>query len=71
MLSEVALRQFAELYRKKFGSEITDEEITKVAAKLLAFFRLIYSPPEIYTMAQDEQTHLHEINTKTIRENKK
>ena len=43
-LSQTALTEFQELYRRKMKVEISDDEANDLGIKLLRFFQLIYRP---------------------------
>ncbi|MCM8787536.1 MAG: hypothetical protein NC935_05725 [Candidatus Omnitrophica bacterium] len=44
MLSEQAILEFQQLYKKKFGEEIVFNKAKEEAIKFLQFFKLIFKP---------------------------
>jgi len=42
--SKEAIREFKEIYKKKFGKEISDQEALEKATNLLTLFNAIYRP---------------------------
>jgi hypothetical protein len=42
MIPEEALKEFKELYRKRFQAELSDEETYRKASKILDLFETIY-----------------------------
>ena len=44
MLSKEALDEFKVIWRKEFGTEISDQEATDQAINLLTLFNAIYKP---------------------------
>jgi len=42
MIPKEALKEFKELYRKKFQAELSDEKTYRQASKLLNLYRVIY-----------------------------
>jgi len=44
MLPPEAIQEFKELYVKRFGEFLPDEEAERKAEKLLALFRAVYLP---------------------------
>ncbi len=45
LLSKQALKEFKDLYRKRFGEEINDKTAEKAARKLLLLFQIVYKNP--------------------------
>jgi len=45
MLSNDALTKFKELYKKEFKVDISEEEASKEASKLLGLFKEVYGDP--------------------------
>lgn len=43
-LSQKAIEEYKEAYKKAFGREITDQEAQEKTFELLSFFKLIYKP---------------------------
>ncbi len=44
MISDVALREFQEIWREEIGTEISDEKAMEEATQLLTLFDAIYRP---------------------------
>lgn len=44
MLSQQAISEYMEIYKKSFGEEISTDEATNQGEKLLRLFKLIYRP---------------------------
>ena len=44
MVSEKALREFKNIYRKEYGEDISDEEALGLAVNFLTFMNSIYRP---------------------------
>jgi hypothetical protein len=44
MLSDKQVEEFRELYKKRFGEEIDNEEARKLGTNLVTLLRLIYKP---------------------------
>ncbi len=45
MLPKQAIKEFNELYRKKFGIELNDAEANRKANKLINLYKAIYDKP--------------------------
>ena len=45
-MNKKAIKEFQEIYRKKFGEEIDDLKAREVARKLLNLFKVIYKPTQ-------------------------
>lgn len=43
-LSKKAIKEFKEIYFKKFNVKLTDEKANELGVELLEFFSLIYQP---------------------------
>jgi len=43
-LSKKAIDEYKEIYKRKFGEEITDQEAYEQASNLLRLFKVIYRP---------------------------
>ncbi len=44
MLSEKALKEFREIYRKKFGKELNEKDTLDKALRLLNLYKAVYGP---------------------------
>lgn len=44
MISEIATKEFKELYLAEFGEEISDEQAVELGTNLLTLFNKIYRP---------------------------
>ena len=44
MLSEIALQEFKEIWRKEFGTDIPDDVAVEEAINLLTMFDAVYRP---------------------------
>jgi hypothetical protein len=44
MISEKELKKFKEIYKNRFGKDISDQEALKSATNLLNLMKLIYKP---------------------------
>jgi hypothetical protein len=44
MLSETAIKEFMEIYKEKYGDELTFKEGKDQAMKLLQVFRVVFKP---------------------------
>jgi len=44
MLSDKALKEFKEIWRKEFGTDISDEKATEQAISLLTLMKAVYRP---------------------------
>ncbi len=47
MLSQQAISEFRELYLKKFGRTLTDEEATEKANGLLNLYKVVFQTPNM------------------------
>ena len=43
-LSEKAIKDFKEIYKKKYSKTISDENAQELGQNLISFFRIIYRP---------------------------
>ena len=49
-LSEKAIKEFKEIYRRELGEEISDEKAQELGQDLISLFNIIYRPiPEGYS----------------------
>lgn len=44
MISDKALKEYKEIYRKKFGKDISDQEALEQATKLITLVDAVYRP---------------------------
>ncbi|MCK5475456.1 MAG: hypothetical protein KAI71_02650 [Candidatus Pacebacteria bacterium] len=44
MISEEQLKKYKDIYRKKFGKEISDQEALEQGTKLISLMEIIYKP---------------------------
>ncbi len=44
MLSEKAINEYKELYKKKFGKEISNQEALEQATNLMRLIEIVYKP---------------------------
>lgn len=59
MLSDVALKEFKQLYLEEFGEEIDDAKATELAINLLTLFDHIYRPLKKEWLTEDEIAELN------------
>ena len=43
-LSEQAIKEFKEIYRREYGKTISDDEAQEIGQRLIALFKIIYRP---------------------------
>lgn len=41
-LSKAAIEEFKRIYKEEFGEELSDQEATEKAQRLISFFKIIY-----------------------------
>jgi hypothetical protein len=57
MITEVALKEFKDIWLAEYGEEISDEEAMPKAVALLTLFDVIYRPiPEDWEKKYDDET---------------
>lgn len=44
MLSDEAIKQYQEIYKKKFGQEISEKEAREQGENLIRLIRVVYKP---------------------------
>lgn len=57
MLSQQALKEFKEIWKKKYGEEISDEFALEQALNLLTLFDVIYRPIKKEWLEEYETKH--------------
>lgn len=59
MISDIALKEFKEIWREEFQEEISDEQAMIEATQLLTLFDAIYRPiKKDWAKEYDDETHL-------------
>ena len=62
MLSNLAISDFQNLYKKHFGIELTELEANEIGMEILNFFKLIYRPiPKAHSWVTEPIVPVYEI----------
>ncbi len=60
MVSEKALEEFREIYRKKFGKELSEKDALDKALRLLNLYKAVYGPTKSSKRSNINQSNKNE-----------